>query len=157
PGPEPPDTFVYDPADPAPTVGGPVSLPGPMTRPNAGPLDQRRVEERADVLVYTSEPLERPLEVVGPLAVMLHGATTATDTDFVAKLCDVWPDGTSRILAEGIQRASFREGYDRRRLVEAGRVYEYTIDLVATANVFQPGHRVRLVITSSSFPRFDPN
>jgi putative CocE/NonD family hydrolase len=157
PGREPPDTFVYDPADPAPTVGGPVSLPGPMTRPNSGPLDQRRVEERPDVLVYTSEPLEQPLEVVGPLGVTLHATTSAQDTDFVAKLCDVWPDGVSRILTEGIRRASFREGYDRRRPVEPGRVYAYTIDLVATANVFQPGHRVRIVITSSSFPRFDPN
>jgi hypothetical protein len=157
PGPEEPDEFVFDPTAPAPTVGGPVSLPGPMTRPNAGPLDQRRVEERPDVLVYTSDPLERPLEVVGPLGVTLYAATSGSDTDFVAKLCDVWPDGVSRILAEGIRRASFREGYDRRRPVEPGRVYAYTIDLVATANVFRAGHRVRLVITSSSFPRFDPN
>jgi putative CocE/NonD family hydrolase len=109
------------------------------------------------VLVYTSEPLERPLEVTGPLTVNLYAASSAPDTDFVARLCDVYPDGASRILAEGILRARFREGYDQPRSIEPGRVYEYHINLVATSNLFQPGHRIRLDITSSSFPRFDRN
>jgi putative CocE/NonD family hydrolase len=120
-------------------------------------LDQRRLEERNDVLVYTSAALTEPLEVTGPLTLVLHAATTATDTDFVAKLSDVWPDGRSLILAEGILRARFRNGFDRELLIEPGRVYEYRIDLVATSNLFRPGHRIRLLVTSSSFPRFDRN
>jgi uncharacterized protein len=154
---EPPDEYVYDPDDPAPTVGGPTSLPAPMLRTNAGPLDQRRVEERADVLTYTSSPLRRALEVTGPLELVLWAATSAPDTDFVAKLSDVSPDGFSRILAEGILRARFREGLDREVPVEPGRPLEYRIDLVATSNVFLAGHRIRVAITSSSFPRFDRN
>jgi len=154
---EPADEYIYDPREPAPTIGGPTSLPGKLLRTNSGPLDQRRVEERADVLVYSSEPLERPLEVTGPLTLVLHAATTAVDTDFVGKLCDVAPDGVSRILAEGVLRARYREGYERPRPVEPGAVLEYRIDLVATCNVFLPGHRVRLCVTSSSFPRFDRN
>lgn len=157
PGDEPPDEFVYDPSDPAPTIGGPTSLPARLMRTNAGPLDQRRVEERADVLVYTSPPLDRPLEATGPLRVVLHAATDAKDADWVAKLSDVDPGGVSRILAEGVLRARFRDGFDSERLVEPGRPFEYDLDLVATCNVFLPGHRIRLAITSSSFPRFDRN
>jgi putative CocE/NonD family hydrolase len=154
---EEPDTFVYDPRDPAPTVGGATSLPALLFGNSSGPHDQRRLQGRPDVLVYTSEPLADPLEVVGPLRVRLFAATTARDTDFVAKLTDVLPDGASRILAEGVLRARFREGYDAPRLVEPDAVHEYDLDLVATANVFQPGHRVQLIVTSSSFPRFDRN
>lgn len=157
PGEEPPDELLYDPRDPAPTIGGPTSLPARLMRTNAGPLDQRRVEERADVLVYTSPPLERPLEATGPLRVVLHAATDAQDADWVAKLSDVDPDGVSRILAEGVLRARFRDGFDGERLVEPARPFEYDLDLVATCNVFLPGHRIRLAITSSSFPRFDRN
>jgi putative CocE/NonD family hydrolase len=154
---EPYDIYLYDPRQPTPTVGGQTFLPGLLLGANAGPRDQRAVETRPDVLVYTSEPLERPLEVTGPLTVNLYAASSAPDTDFVARLCDVYPDGASRILAEGILRARFREGYDQPRSIEPGRVYEYHINLVATSNLFQPGHRIRLDITSSSFPRFDRN
>lgn len=154
---EPQDKFVYDPRDPAPTVGGPTSLPARLLRSNSGPLDQSKLEERPDVLTYTSAPLHRAVEVTGPLAVRLYAATTATDTDFVAKLIDVWPDGVARILAEGILRTRFRDGFQQPRLVEPGEVYAYTIDLVATSNVFLPGHRIRVTVTSSSFPRFDRN
>jgi uncharacterized protein len=154
---EPADEYLYDPREPAPTVGGPTSLPGRMLRPSAGPLDQAPVERRGDVLVYTTEPLERPLEVTGPLELVLYAATSARDTDFVGKLCDVDPDGASRILAEGMLRARYRDGFEEARLVEPGRVHEYRIDLVATSNVFLPGHRIRLDVTSSSFPRFDRN
>jgi putative CocE/NonD family hydrolase len=154
---EPPDSYVYDPADPAPTVGGPTSLPAAFMRTNSGPMDQRRVEERDDVLVYTSAALERPLEVTGPLTVVLYAASSAPDTDFLAKLSDVGPDGFSRILAEGVIRARYREGYERPVALEVDRVYRYAIDLVATSNLFLAGHRIRLAITSSSFPRFDRN
>jgi len=157
PGDEPQDTYVHDPSDPAPTIGGPTSLPGRFLGTNSGPLDQSKVEQRADVLVYTSEPLERPLEVTGPLTLVLYAATSAPDTDFVGKLCDVLPDGVSRILAEGVLRARFRESFENPHPVEPGRVLEYRIDLVATSNVFLPGHRVRVAIASSSFPRFDRN
>lgn len=154
---EAPDEFLYDPRDPAPTIGGPTSLPARLMRTNSGPLDQRLLEARGDVLVYSSDPLPRPLEVTGPLSVVVHAATSGHDTDFVAKLCDVAPDGFSRILAEGVLRGCFVHGFDAPRPLEPGRAYEYTIDLVATSNVFLAGHRIRLLVTSSSFPRFDRN
>ena len=157
PGEEMPEEYVYDPHDPAPTIGGPTSLPARMMKMNSGPLDQSRLEERGDVLVYSSDVLEQALEVTGPLVLVLHAATSATDTDFVAKLTDVWPDGSSVILAEGALRARLREGFDREVPVEPDRPYEYRIDLGATSNVFLPGHRLRLLVTSSSFPRFDRN
>jgi len=154
---DPPDTFRYDPADAAPTVGGPASLPGMLFASSFGPSDQQRVEARPDVLVYTSAPLQRAIEATGQLSAVLYAATTAPDTDFVAKLTDVAPSGESRILAEGILRASFREGFERSLPVEPERVYAYAINLVATSHVFLPGHRIRVDITSSSFPRFDRN
>jgi len=157
PGDETPDAYLYDPADPAPTIGGPTSLPARFLRTNSGPLDQRPLEERPDVLVYSSAPLTEPLEVTGPLSLVLHAASSAPDTDFVAKLCDVAPDGFSRILAEGVLRTRFAESRERHRLHEPDRPYEYTIDLVATSNTFLAGHRIRLLVTSSSFPRFDRN
>ena len=101
PGDEEPDRYVYDPNDPAPTIGGPTSLPPRLMKANAGPLDQSKLEDRPDVLVYTSPPLERPLEVTGPLTATIHAATDATDTDFVVKLAEVWPDGRSLILGRG--------------------------------------------------------
>lgn len=153
----PPDEYVYDPANPAPTIGGPTSLPGKFMRANSGPLDQTPLESREDVLVYSSAPLQRPLEATGPLTCILHAATSAPDTDFVAKLCDVDTDGFSRIVAEGILRARYLGGFDAGRPITPGQVYEYEIDLVATSNVFLAGHRIRLLVTSSSFPRFDRN
>jgi putative CocE/NonD family hydrolase len=157
PGDETPDAYTYDPSDPAPTVGGPTSLPAKMMRTNSGPLDQTRVEQRDDVVVYTSSALEAPVEVTGPISVILHASTSGRDTDFIAKLCDVWPDGRSLLLSEGVLRARFREGFAYEVLVEPERPYEYRIDLVATSNVFRAGHRIRVAITSSSFPRLDPN
>ncbi len=154
---EPAEAYVFDPADPAPTIGGPASLPGRVLQTNAGPLDQRPLEGRRDVLVFSSAPLTEPIEVTGPLLVVLHAATSGPDTDFVAKLCDVEPDGFSRILAEGILRGRYVGGFDRPRALEPGRPYEYRIDLVATSNLFLEGHRIRVIVTSSSFPRFDRN
>jgi len=157
PGEERPEEYVYDPGDPAPTVGGSTSLPALLFGNSSGPLDQRKVEERPDVLTYTSAPLDHALEATGPLRVRLFAATTAVDTDFVAKLMDVDGEGVSRILAEGVLRARYREGFERPRPVEPGAVHEYEIDLAATSYVFAPGHRVRVAVTSSSFPRFDRN
>jgi hypothetical protein len=115
------------------------------------------VEVRQDVLVYSSRTLDQPIEVTGPLSATLYAATTAPDTDFVVRLCDVAPDGASIILAEGILRARFREGTEQARLVNPGEVYEYHISLVATSNLFLEGHRIRVDVCSSSFPRFDRN
>jgi putative CocE/NonD family hydrolase len=157
PGDEPQDVYLYDPHDPTPTIGGPTLMHGLLIGLNAGPRDQRAAEARPDVLVYTSDVLDKPLEVTGPLKVTLYAASSAPDTDFIARLCDVFPDGASRLLAEGIIRACYRQGTDRARPITPGEVYEYTIDLVATSNVFLPGHRLRLDIMSSSFPRFDRN
>jgi putative CocE/NonD family hydrolase len=152
-GQEPPDTFVYDPANPVPTCGGGTLYAGIMTM---GPRDQRRIEERDDVLVYTSEPLKEPLEVTGPIQVKLYASTSAVDTDFTAKLVDVQPDGTAYNLTDGIIRARYRHGYEE-HFVTPGEIVEYTIDLWATSNVFLPGHRIRVEISSSNFPRFDRN
>jgi putative CocE/NonD family hydrolase len=157
PGDEVPDAYVFDPRDPAPTIGGATSLPARRLKSNAGPLDQRALEERADVLVYTTEPLERPTEITGPLTAVLHVATDAADTDFVVKLTEVWPDGRSILLAEGVLRCRYRNGFERQDPVEPGAVYALNVDLVATSNVFAAGNRIRVLVTSSSFPRFDPN
>lgn len=154
---EPADSYVYDPHNPTPTIGGSTFMAGLLLGIHAGPKDQRLAESRPDVLVYSSDVLTQPLEVTGPLKLRLYAATTAPDTDFVARLCDVFPDGTSRLLAEGIIRARYRQGTDQARPIIPNEVYEYPIDLVATSNVFLPGHRVRLDIMSASFPRFDRN
>ena len=155
PGAEPPDVFLYDPRAPVPTKGGGLCcnaavLPG-------GPFDQRSIEARQDVLVYTSPELGEDLEVTGPVTVTLYAATSATDTDFTAKLVDVCPCGCTRSLADGIIRARYRESLSEGKLVEPGGVYAYTIDLVATSNVFKAGHRIRVDVSSSNFPRFDRN
>jgi len=155
PGGEPADVYVSDPRDPVPTRGGavtgwPAAMPG-------GAFDQRQIEERADVLVYTSPVLERDLEVTGPLGVTLYAATSAVDTDFTAKLVDVAPDGYARNLSDGIIRGRYRESKTQAKPLTPGEVYAYTIDLWATSNVFKAGHRIRLEIASSNFPRFDRN
>lgn len=152
-----PSHYTYDPVDPAPTLGGPTALPRAMMRIDQGPRDQAPVEARPDVLVFTSAPLEEPVEVTGPVTALIHFATDAPDTDVVVKLCDVWPDGRSMLLAEGIQRCRFRHGRDREVPMVPGRPEAITVDLVATSNVFAAGHRIRVHVTSSSFPRFDRN
>ena len=155
---EPTTRYIYDPDDPVPTLGGNHSateIPGII---RAGPVDQRLNENRQDVLVFTSEPLARDLEVTGPVVVKLHAASSTRDTDFIARLIDVYPDGRAFNLTEGILRARFRESiWERPRLLEPDRPYEYTIDLLPTANVFLKGHRIRVHITSSNFPMWDRN
>ncbi len=122
-----------------------------------GVQDQRPAEERADVLVYTSEPLEHPLEVTGRVSVVLWASSSAIDTDFTAKLVDVRPDGYAMNLADGMIRARYRESSRDPRMMEPGRPYRFTIDLWATSNVFLAGHRIRVEISSSNFPHFDAN
>jgi putative CocE/NonD family hydrolase len=155
PGEERPDRFVYDPLNPCPTVGGPL-FPSPLDVP-PGPFDQSAVEMRPDVLCYTTPPLEKEVAVVGPVTVSLWAASTARDTDFTAKLVDVAPDGTAWNLCDGIMRARYHAGFDRVTLLEPGKAVQLEIDLAGTANVFRAGHRIRLEISSSNFPRFDRN
>jgi hypothetical protein len=151
PGDEPPDEYTYDPNDPVPSLGG-----NNLTI-KLGVQDQRPVESRSDVLVFTSDVLEQSLDVTGPISVHLWAASSAPDTDFTAKLVDVHPDGYARNLLDGIIRARYRDSASDPTPIEPGRVYEYVIDLWATSNVFQAGHRIRVEISSSNFPRFDRN
>jgi len=151
PGEEPADSYIYNPDDPAPTRGG-----NTLIIPQ-GVADQGPVEDRQDVLVYTSEPLERDLEITGPIKVQLFAATTAVDTDFTAKLVDVRPNGYAQNLQDGIIRTRYRTSASQPSLIKPGQVYEYTIDLWATSHVLRAGHRLRLEISSSNFPRFDRN
>jgi putative CocE/NonD family hydrolase len=157
PGDEPEDVYLYDPRNPVPTTGGPTYLPGLNVAANAGPRDQKLPEGRPDVLCYTSEPLIAPHQVIGPVELVLHISSSARDTDFTGKLVDVWPDGRTVNLTEGILRARFHRSMSEPSCIEPGQVYELAIDLVATANVFAPGHRIRLEVSSSNFPRFDRN
>jgi putative CocE/NonD family hydrolase len=146
---EPADRYTYDPWDPVPTgaIGGYSRIPS----------DQRDIERRRDVLVYTGAPLEQDLEVTGPLSVTLWIASSARDTDFTAKLVDVFPDGTARALNDGILRARYRKSKTKPELLNPGEPTEITIDVGATSNLFRAGHRIRLDISSSNFPRFDRN
>lgn len=152
PGTEPADCYVYDPFDPVPTRGG-----RSMIAVLPGVEDQAEVEERQDVLVFTTPRLTDPLVIAGPMSVTLFASSSAEDTDFTAKLVDVEPDGYCAIIADGIVRARYRNGCDREEFLEPGKVTEFHIDLWDMAHTFQPNHRLRLEISSSNFPRFDRN
>jgi putative CocE/NonD family hydrolase len=150
------DSFTYDPANPVPTVGGPLCC-DPTHLPG-GPRDQKEVEARPDVLVYSTGALNEDFEVTGPVTLDLFASSTAVDTDFTAKLVDVSPDGTAINLTEGILRASYRESTKGApKPIVPGQIYEYKIDLWSTSNVFLKGHKIRLEVSSSNFPRFDRN
>ncbi|MBI4306803.1 MAG: CocE/NonD family hydrolase [Chloroflexi bacterium] len=149
---EPPDRFIYDPADPVPSWGAQY-----QNLDRTGPRDRRDIERRQDVLVYTSAPLDRDLEVTGPVTATIYAASSAPDTDFTATLVDVHPDGRAINLCEGIRRARFRESVEKPALIEPMKTYEYRIDMWDTSNVFNAGHRIRVEISSSNFPRFDRN
>lgn len=152
---EPADHFSYDPQAPVPTVGG-ATLMHSVYR--AGPIDQAWVERRDDVLVFTSAAFERPLEVAGPVSVTLHIVSDAPDTDFVARLVDVYPDGRAVPLTDGIARMRYRDGMQTpAEPLSADQSYQITIDLWATSVMFLPGHRIRVDVTSSSFPRWERN
>lgn len=149
------DHFVYDPHHPVQTVGG-NNCCSPHIVP-WGPYDQRDVEMRGDVLCYTSDPLAADLEVTGPITVILYAATDGPDTDWTAKLVDVAPSGYAKNLCDGIIRARYRESLSHPSLLDSGKVYKYEIDVGVTGNVFRQGHRIRVEISSSNFPRFDRN
>jgi putative CocE/NonD family hydrolase len=150
-----PDRYLYDPRNPVPTRGGGLCCNHVFSL--GGAFDQREVEAREDVLVYTTEPLRSPLEVTGPLRMLLYASSSTPDTDFTAKLVDVAPCGCARNLTDGILRARFRKSMSEETLLEPGEVALFDIDMVATSNVFLPNHRLRLEISSSNFPRFDRN
>ncbi|HUR41061.1 MAG TPA: CocE/NonD family hydrolase [Verrucomicrobiae bacterium] len=148
------DTYSYDPADPCPTCGGSLLMPGVYRR---GPVDQAPLMSRADVLTYTSAVLERDLEVTGPVSFTLFAASSAPDTDWVVKLCDVHPNGRTFNVTDGVLRASYRESLSRRSRITPDTVVRYDIRLQPTSMVFRAGHRLRVLVTSSDFPRYDRN
>jgi predicted acyl esterase len=144
-------SYLYDPKNPVPTIGG-TNL-----TIKKGPMDQRAIGERKDVLKFMTAPLTAPLEVSGPVKVELWAESDAPDTDWMAKLVDVYPDGTERLVTDSGLRARFREGFDREVFMKKGQVYKFTIDLWSTSIVFNKGHRIAVHVTSSNDPRFDPN
>ena len=154
PGEEPADGFTYDPESPVPTLGGQIMA---IQMTVSGPWDRRPVERRDDVLVYSTDPLEHDVEVTGPVSLTLHASSSARDTDFTGTLVDVHPDGKAIIICEGLLRARFRESIERPSLMEPGKVYELRVDMWETSNVFRAGHRIRLEVSSSNFPRYDRN
>lgn len=164
-GKEKPDSYRYDPAEPVPTAGGNTLYMGkrsggsgeenPDFSVTAGPRDQRGVEPLC--LTYTSEPLAADLDVVGPVSLTLFAASNCVDTDFVAKLCDVFPDGRSMLVVDGILRGRYRKSRARPKPLEPKEVYRFEIDLWPTAWRFAAGHRLRVAVTSSNYPRFDRN
>lgn len=152
---ESPDRYVYDPANPVPTTGGPLCCDGWHMPP--GPRDQRPVEAREDVLIYSMPAFAADTEITGPISLELFAKSTAVDTDFTAKLVDVAPNGFAQNLTEGIIRARYRDSQETPALMNPGQVYKFTVDLWSTSNVFLKGHVLRLEVSSSNFPRFDRN
>ncbi|HEX6544574.1 MAG TPA: CocE/NonD family hydrolase, partial [Ktedonobacterales bacterium] len=148
---EPTDSYRYDPARPVPFLTEPTSSQ------IGGPDDYAAAERRDDVLVYVTEPLTEDIEVTGPIKMDLYAASSAPDTDFTAKLTDVWPTGFVQRLCDGVVRARFRNGMEMPTLIEPGQVYRYTIDCWNTSQVFKAGHRIGLEISSSAFPKFARN
>jgi predicted acyl esterase len=144
-------SYRYDPADPVPTLGG-AELGGDI-----GPKDQRKLESRGDVVLFSTDVLTNPVEVTGRVTAKLYVSSDCPDTDFTVKLTDVYPDGRSMLVTDGILRARFRESFTQEKLLEAGKVYELAVDLWSTSLVFNRGHRIRVAVSSSNAPRFDPN
>jgi putative CocE/NonD family hydrolase len=151
-----PDRFEYDPMNPAPSHGGNVCCTGNAVA--GGAFDQRRIEERPDILVYSTQPLKEGIEVSGPIELTLYVSSDAKDTDFTVKLIDEYPDGRAYNLDETIQRMRYRNGYDKPLVwMEAEKVYKVTLQPMTTSNYFEAGHRIRIEVSSSNFPRFDRN
>lgn len=148
---ESPRSYTYDPESPVPTIGG-----RNLTIPK-GPFDQREIENRPDVLVYSTEPLKESVEVTGRIFAHLYVSTTATDSDFVVRLSDVYPDGRSMLMADGILRGSLRNSFEKPEKMEAGKVYELTVDLWSISIIFHKGHRIRVAISPSNYPRWEKN
>ncbi len=150
------DEFVYDPMNPVPTHGGGFCCMGADYKPGA--IDQRSLEARNDILVYSTGPLKEGIEVSGPVDVTLYVSSDAKDTDFTVKLIEVLPDGTAYNIDENIQRARYRDGYDKPPVwMEKGKVYKVTFQPMQTSNYFAPGHELRVEVSSSNFPRYDRN
>ncbi len=152
-----PDTFTYDPMKPTPSYGGNVCCAANTIPGNGGALDQRKMETRDDILVYTSEPLMGGVEVSGPITVTYYVSSDVKDTDVTAKLIDVLPDGTAYNLDETIQRLRYRDGDDKTVWMEKDKVYKVTLTPMVTSNYFAAGHRIRLEVAGANFPRFDRN
>jgi uncharacterized protein len=152
-----PDTFTYDPMHPTPSYGGNVCCAANTIPGNGGALDQRKMEERDDILVYTSEPLAEGVEVSGPITATLYVSSDVKDTDVTVKVIDVLPDGTAYNLDETIQRLRYRDGDDKTVWMESGKVYKVTLTPMNTSNFFDAGHRIRIEVAGSNFPRFDRN
>jgi len=152
---ERPDRYVYDPSDAAPTIGGPLCCGALPT--GIGPEDQRPAEARGDVLVYTSPAFAKDTEVTGPVSLDLYASSSAVDTDFTGMLVDVWPNGFAQNLTSGIVRMRYRNSQEKPELANPGETYHIAVDLWATSNVFLAGHKLRLEVSSSNFPRFDRN
>ncbi len=150
-----PDSFLYDPANPVMSYGGNVCCIGGAI--DAGAFDQQEMEERPDILVYTTEPLGQGIEVSGPVEITLYVSSDVKDTDFTVKLLDVYPDGRAYNLDETIQRVRYREGYDKQVFMERGVVYQLVVSPMSTSNHFAAGHRIRIEVSSSNFPRFTRN
>lgn len=152
---EKPDQFIYDPSDPVQTIGGPLCC-GAL-RTGIGPQDQRPAEARSDVLVYTTSAFSKETEITGPISLDLYVSSSAIDTDFTGMLVDVWPNGFAQNLTSGILRLRYRKSQESPELAIPGEIYHITLDLLATSNVFLAGHKLRLEVSSSNFPRFDRN
>jgi putative CocE/NonD family hydrolase len=144
-------TYAYDPKDPVPNIGG-QELGVPL-----GPMDQRRVEKRPDVLLFTTDELKEPIEVTGRIAARLFISSDCPDTDFTVKLCDVYPDGRSMLVTDGILRARYHKSFEEESFLVPGQVYELNVDLWSTSLVFNKGHRIRAAVSSSNSPRFEAN
>lgn len=151
---ESPDAYTYDPHDPCPTCGGPLLLPATYRR---GPVDQTPILGRADVLSYTGEVLKQDWELTGPVTAVLYAASSAPDTDWIIKLCDIHPDGRTFNICDGVLRARYRESLSQPKLIEPGAVLRYDISLAPTSILLRAGHRLRVLVTSSDFPRYDRN
>jgi uncharacterized protein len=152
---ENPDRYIYDPSDPAPTIGGPLCCDALPT--GIGPQDQRPAESRKDVLIYTTSAFTKDTEVTGPVSLELYVSSSAVDTDFTGMLVDVWPNGFAQNLTSGILRLRYRNSQEKPELAHPDQIYRITVDLWATSNVFRAGHKLRLEVSSSNFPRFDRN
>ena len=152
---EKPDQYIYDPKDAVPTIGGPLCCEPLPT--GIGPEDQRPAEARGDVLVFSTPAFTQNTEVTGPISLDLYVSSSAVDTDFTGKLVDVWPNGFAQNLTEGILRLRYRNSQEKPELGNPGTIYHISVDLWATSNIFLPGHKLRLEVSSSNFPRFDRN
>jgi len=157
PTPDLPDLFIYDPLHPTPSYGGNVCCAANTIPGNGGALDQRKMEERPDILVYSSEPLTQGIELSGPITATLYVSSDVKDTDVTVKVLDVYPDGTAYNLDETIQRLRYRDGDDHLVWMEKDKVYKVTLTPMNTSNYFAPGHSIRIEVAGSNFPRFDRN